>query len=46
MKCKEKGCSGIILMVIEKKIRKFKCNKCDEEYFVYRKKRKNVRPEV
>ena len=48
-KCKEK-CGGIIVMKndndIPERQRKFVCNKCGREYFVYRNKRKNQRCEV
>jgi len=50
MKCREKDCNGTIMMVKEKYARKYarkyRCNKCKKEYFVYRGRKKRMRPQI
>jgi len=46
MKCREKKCNGLIVLYSLGGIRKFLCNKCFKEYFVYRYKKIKQRMEV
>lgn len=44
--CRRKSCHGVVIMKKVKKHHEYRCSKCNREYYVYRLKVINQRPQI